>query len=142
MASLPERGQYNKPRLATALGSKPNRAKVVPTLSKVKTMSTIATTSIEIDDKGVAWVADTNTKVIEVVLDKVAHGWSPEEIYFQHYGDLSLAQIHAALAYYYDHQAELDAEIKRRAQEGDELAKKASNPTLREKLLALKRQQQ
>ena len=105
-------------------------------------MSTVATTSIEIDDKGVAWVADTNTKVIEVALDKIAHGWSPEEIYFQHYGDLSLAQIHAALAYYYDHQAELDAEITRRAQEADELANNASNPILREKLLALKRQQQ
>ena len=103
-------------------------------------MSTVATTCIEIDEKGVAWVGDTNTKVIEVVLDKIAHGWSPEEIFFQHYGDLSLAQIHAALAYYYDHQSELDAEIERRRREGDGLAKEASDPVFREKLLALKRQ--
>lgn len=103
-------------------------------------MATVATTHIEIDDQGVAWVGDTNTKVIEVVLDKIAHGWSPEEIYFQHYGDLSLAQIHAALAYYYDHQAELDAEIERRRREGDELAMKASDPVFRQKLLALKKQ--
>src|SRR5712692_9744919 len=106
----------------------------------VKTMSTVATTHIEIDSKGVAWVADTNTKVIEVVLDKIAYGWSPEEIYFQHYGDLSLAQIHAALAYYYDHQVELNAEIERRWREGDEIAKKASDPAFRQKLLALKKQ--
>lgn len=95
---------------------------------------------IEIDDKGVAWVGDTNTKVIEVVLDKIAHGWSPEETFFQHYGDLSLAQIHSALAYYYDHQAELDAEIERRRREGDELAKETSDPVFRQKLLALKKQ--
>jgi uncharacterized protein (DUF433 family) len=103
-------------------------------------MSTVATTSIEIDDKGVAWIGDTNTKVIEVALDKTAHGWSPEEIYFQHYGDLSLAQIHAALAYYYEHQVELDIEIERRRREADELAKEASDPVFREKLLALKKQ--
>lgn len=103
-------------------------------------MSTVATMHIEIDDKGVAWVGDTNTKVIEVVLDKTAHGWSPEEIYFQHHGDLSLAQIHAALAYYYDHQVELDTEIERRRREGDELAKEASDPVFRQKLLALKKQ--
>lgn len=103
-------------------------------------MSTVATTNIEIDDKGVAWVGETNTKVIEVALDKIAHGWSPEEIYFQHYGDLSLAQIHSALAYYYDHQGELDAEIERRRRDGDEIAKKASDLAFREKLLALKKQ--
>ena len=39
-------------------------------------------------------------KVTEVVLDKIAYGWSPEEIHFQH-PHLSLAQIHAALTYYY-----------------------------------------
>jgi hypothetical protein len=48
--------------------------------------------------------------VIEVVVDRLAYGWSPEEIHFQH-ADLSLAQIHSALAYYYDHQSMLEAEI-------------------------------
>ncbi|HXI91528.1 MAG TPA: DUF433 domain-containing protein [Blastocatellia bacterium] len=60
-------------------------------------MSSVATTHIEIDERGVAWITDANTKVIEVVLDRVAYGWSPEEIHFQH-PTLSLAQIHAALA--------------------------------------------
>src|SRR5206468_11783025 len=66
--------------------------------------------SIELDQRGVAWLVGTNTKVIEVVMDRLAHGWSPEEIHFQH-PHLSLAQIHAAPAYYFDHQAQLDAEI-------------------------------
>jgi len=75
-------------------------------------MSMIARPHIKLDDQGAAWIDDTNVKVIEVVLDRLAYGWSPEEIHFQH-PHLSLAQIHAALAHYYDHQTTLDAEIAR-----------------------------
>jgi uncharacterized protein (DUF433 family) len=101
-------------------------------------MSSITTTHIELDENGVAWINGTSVKVIEVAVDKIAHGSSPEEIHFQ-YPHLSLAQIHAALAYYYDHQAELDADIKRRWQEADELATNFSDPALRQKLLTLKK---
>jgi uncharacterized protein (DUF433 family) len=90
-------------------------------------MSTIATALIEIDENGVAWIIGANTKVIEVALDHLSHRWSPEEIYFQHYGQLSLAQIHAALSYYYEHQAEFDAEIKRQLEEVDDLKAKAGD---------------
>ena len=65
------------------------------------------------DAKGVAWVDETNTKVVEIVLDWIAHGSSPEEIHYQH-PHLSLSQIHAAFAYYYDHQPELDVDLERR----------------------------
>jgi uncharacterized protein (DUF433 family) len=105
---------------------------------EVNTMSTIATSLIDIDEKGVARIAGTTTKVIEVAVDKLAHGSSPEEMHFQ-YPHLSLAQIHAALSFYYEHQSELDAEIQRRWLEADELASKASDPTLRKKLIALRR---
>ena len=74
------------------------------------------TTQIEIDEQGVAWLIGTNLKVIEVALDKLAYGWSPEEIHFQHPG-LSLAQIHGALSYYYENQERLDTEIERRRRE-------------------------
>ena len=40
-------------------------------------------------------------------------GWSPEELAFQH-PYLTLGQIHSALAYYWDHQEELDHDIERR----------------------------
>jgi hypothetical protein len=59
-------------------------------------------------------------KVIEVVLDTLAHGSSPEEIHFQ-YPHLSPAQIHAALSFYYEHKPELEAEIQKRWREVDEL---------------------
>jgi len=73
-------------------------------------MSQTLTTHIRLDDRGVAWIDDTNVKVIEVALDRIAHGSSPEEICDQHDGYLSMSQIHAALMHYYDHQSEFDAE--------------------------------
>lgn len=60
-------------------------------------MPVISPAHVQIDARGVAWIDETNVKVIEVVLDRLAHGWSPEEIHFQH-PHLCLAQIHAALA--------------------------------------------
>ncbi len=54
-------------------------------------------------------------KVIELVTGQLANGWSPEELHFQH-PYLSMSQIYSALAYYWDHQADLDADIKRREQ--------------------------
>ena len=101
-------------------------------------MTALVNTQLEIDAEGVAWLAGTRVKVIEVVLDKLAHGWSPEEIHFQHHG-LSLGQIHAALAYYYDNQARLDAEIRNRVDIASGLAEQVSDPDFRQKLTELRR---
>ena len=68
-------------------------------------------THIRTDDQGRAWIDTTRVKVIEVVLDHLAYGWSADEIHEQH-SRLSLAQIHATLAYYYDHQPEMDTQIQ------------------------------
>ena len=95
-------------------------------------------TQIEVDASGVAWLTGANVKVIEVVLDKLAYGWSPEEIHFQHPG-LSLAQIHAALSYYYENQQRLDEEIERRRREVENLAASHGDSPLQRKLLALKK---
>jgi len=89
---------------------------------------------IRLDDRGVPWINGTNTKVIEIVLDKLAHGWSPEEIHFQHYRRLSLGQIHAALSYYYDHQAEMDAEIEREDAEFEQRRAAAGRSPLIERI--------
>ena len=45
--------------------------------------------------------------MIEVALDRLAHHWDAEEIQHQH-PHLTLGQIHSCLAYYYDHQPEMD----------------------------------
>lgn len=96
-------------------------------------MTTVALSLIELDDDGVAWISGTRTKVIEVALDQVAYGWSPEEIHFQH-DYLSLAQIHAALAYYYEHQAEFDAEISNQARRVKAWAEAAKDSPGRQRL--------
>ncbi|HVR36018.1 MAG TPA: DUF433 domain-containing protein [Methylomirabilota bacterium] len=93
-------------------------------------MSTIASIEhILLDDHGVAWIKGSRTKITEIVLDQQAYGWSPEEIHFQH-PDLTLAQIHAALAYYYDHRVQLDQEIERRLMEVGELRDRLPEPPL------------
>ena len=96
-------------------------------------MSVTATSHIWIDDANVAWIDDTNVKVVEVILDRLAYGSSPEEIHFQ-YPHLSLAQICAALSYYFDHQAEFDAEIERQTQAVDVLRAGAADSPARQKL--------
>ena len=80
---------------------------------------------IRLDERGVAWIDDTNIKVVEVVLERIAHGISPEEMFLEHYGDLSLSQIYAALSYYYDHQSQLDADIDQRLQTAETLRTQA-----------------
>ena len=98
-------------------------------------MAMIAHPHIRLDQQGVAWIDDANVKVIELVLDRLAYGWSPEEIHFQH-AHLSLAQIHAALAYYYDHQAALDAEIARQDATVRQLQQEAGDSPLVARLKA------
>lgn len=76
----------------------------------------VATTGFEhiiLNEKNVPIIAGTNMKVIELVLEKNAYGWSPEELYFQH-PYLTLGQIYSALAYYWDHRDALDKDIERR----------------------------
>ena len=75
---------------------------------------------IVLNENNVAMIAGTRTKVIELVLDSQAYGWSPEELQFQH-PTFTMGQIHSALAYYWDHQDELDADIERRWQEVKQL---------------------
>ena len=68
---------------------------------------------ITLDETQVPMVAGTTMKVVELVLDHLAYGWSPEELHFQH-PYLTMGQVYSALAYYWDHKTELDQDIERR----------------------------
>ncbi|HMG73240.1 MAG TPA: DUF433 domain-containing protein [Pyrinomonadaceae bacterium] len=96
-------------------------------------MVAVLNSLIEIDAEGIPWITGANTKVVEVVLDKMAHNSNPEEIHEQ-YPHLSLAQIHAALSYYYEHQAEVDADIERRDRYVENLRAQQKNPLTRKEL--------
>jgi uncharacterized protein (DUF433 family) len=68
---------------------------------------------IILDEHGIPWIKAANTKVVELVADVKAHGWSPEELVSQH-PHLTLGQVHSALAFYWDHREEIDADLARR----------------------------
>ncbi len=65
-------------------------------------------------------------RVVQIVMDYLAHGWSPDEM-CRHYPHLTLAETHAAMTYYYDHQAEIDAELQ--AELAEVRAAQASTPS-------------
>ena len=91
---------------------------------------------ITVADDNVPYLTDTQTKVIEVVLDRLAYHWDADAIQRQH-PHLSLGQIHSALAYYYDHQEEMDAAIESQLQTVAAIKKRLGESPLRQKLIAL-----
>jgi uncharacterized protein (DUF433 family) len=90
-------------------------------------MPTVAIEHIEVDESGNARVAGTRSRVINIVLDTL-NGLTPAQIH-EAYPPLSLAQIHAALAYYYDHKAQLDAEIEEELCDVDSLRRQSGQPS-------------
>src|SRR3954471_1924299 len=72
---------------------------------------TVATNShIEIDEQGRPRIADTGFKVKFIAIHTLM-GETPAQIQ-EAFPHLSLVQIHSALAYYYDHKVEMDAQIE------------------------------
>jgi len=82
---------------------------------------------------GIARIVGTRYQVIQLVTEKLAYGWSPEEMQYQH-PDLTLGQIYAALAYYADHEAEINNVIERDLAEYEQLRVSNLNSPLRQKL--------
>ncbi len=70
-------------------------------------------------------------KVKHVAIWYERMGMSPGEIVEQ-YPSISMAQVHAALAYYYDHQEDIKAEIAEEEREFEAL--KARQPSILEKV--------
>ncbi|MHC1726151.1 MAG: DUF433 domain-containing protein [Syntrophobacteraceae bacterium] len=91
---------------------------------------------VVLDERKVPVIAETNMKVIELVLEKTAYGWSPEELHFQH-PFLTLGQIYSALAYYWDHQEELDRDIERRLRAMEETRRMLGPSSLAARLKAI-----
>lgn len=71
---------------------------------------------------GRPYILGTTLTVADVAIAKVYHMQDADAI-AEHY-DLSLPQVYAALAYYYDHKAEIDASIAERRQLAQEMKEK------------------
>ena len=83
-------------------------------------MSTVEYAHITVGPDNVPILAGTRIKVVEIVLDHLVRGWQVEDIH-REFPQLSLGQIHSALAYYYDHQEEIDADIQRRREAAENI---------------------
>ena len=90
---------------------------------------------LEIRADNKPWITGTQTKVIEVVLDRLAHHWDAEEIQRQH-PHLTLGQIHSCLAYYYDHELEMDRLIEEQLQSVQRQRNQNGESVLKAKLQA------
>ncbi len=66
-------------------------------------------------------VVDTQIRVVDVVASFVYRGLTPEELAASY--NLTMAQIYAVLAYYYDHKSEIDEWFRQDAEEAEVLLK-------------------
>ena len=101
-------------------------------MSKTKPVTT-SYEHVSLDKQGAPLIAGTTMKVVELVMAQKAHGWSPEELHFQH-PYLSMSQIHSALAYYWEHKETLDADIDRRGQYAEKMRQDAGASPLATRL--------
>lgn len=67
-------------------------------------------------------IKGTRIKVAQIAIEYERMGWTPDEI-IQAHPHLTLAQIHAALSYYYDNIREINADIREGEQLIEELRK-------------------
>lgn len=75
-------------------------------------MSTVSYPHIEVNDSGQAYIVGEGFrfKVRLLVQEHVAWGADAAKLQEGH-PELTLSQIHCALAYYYDHKSQLDSDI-------------------------------
>ncbi|MBO3459778.1 DUF433 domain-containing protein [Aetokthonos hydrillicola Thurmond2011] len=88
---------------------------------------------ILVDEHNVPFIEGSSMKIVELVTSVHAYGWSPEELHFQ-YPHLSMSQIYSALAYYWEHKEEIDADMKRRFDYAERLRKEAGESPLAKRL--------
>jgi uncharacterized protein (DUF433 family) len=89
--------------------------------------------TVVVDESGTSFIEGTTMKVIELVLETHAYGWSPDELQFQHLY-LTLGQIYSALAYYWDHKEKLDGDIERRVERVEHIRRDVGPSQLAERL--------
>jgi uncharacterized protein (DUF433 family) len=71
---------------------------------------------------GRPYIVGTTLTVADIAIAKIYHQLDADGI--ADYYDISLPQVYAALAYYYDHKAETDKDIRERQQIAAEMKEK------------------
>ena len=82
--------------------------------------------------RGKPTIKGTRIKVSQIVTEFERLGWTADQIVDAH-PHLTLTQVHAALAYYYDHADEINRELREREEFIREMEKNRSRSVLEEK---------
>ena len=89
------------------------------------------------DSKGTLWIDETGYRVLDLAAEHLAHGWNAD-ILQENHPDLSLAQIHAALAWFYDHEEEMRLELHQREASAATLLSEIDESPLQSRLRGIK----
>ena len=83
-------------------------------------LTTIAYEHLDCSSERGPVIAGKNFKVIHLIREHVAYGWSAEELALNH-PQLTLGEIYSALAYYADHRERVDQELRASEQSTEEM---------------------
>ena len=92
---------------------------------------------ITLDDRGRPRIGEARQQVLLLVEEHLSYGWTAEQIARQH-PHLTLPQIHAALGYYFEHQADCDRMREEDEREIGQLRMQLEDPDLQARLRRLK----
>ena len=79
---------------------------------------------------GVPIIAGTRFKVVHLIMAAKAYGWDAEELHIQ-YPHLSMAEIHSALAYYWDNREAIEEDIVRRDKNAERIKQETKSNSIR-----------
>lgn len=88
-------------------------------MAKPETVHPYITTDARISG-GSPVIEGTRVRVLDVAIEYQYLGRTPDEIVESH-PHLTLAQVHDAISYYYEHREDQDEEIRRRREQAEEL---------------------
>ena len=83
-------------------------------------VASLAYEHLDCSVEGKPFIAGKNFKVVHLIREHVAHGWSAEELALNH-PQLTLGEIYSALAYYADHREQVDQERRATEQSAEEM---------------------
>jgi uncharacterized protein (DUF433 family) len=83
-------------------------------------LETVAYPHLDSSKPGRLVIAGKNFKVIHLIREHVAYGWSAEELALNH-PQLTLGEVYSALAYYADHREQMDGELAASEAEADKM---------------------
>jgi uncharacterized protein (DUF433 family) len=81
---------------------------------------------VVLDERNNPVIAETTMKVVELITSIKAYGWDAEELH-SNYPHLSMGKIYSALAYYWDHKAQIDEMIEQEAEWAEQARQRAGD---------------